>query len=193
MLSYFHRAAAVAGFVSVVALASASSSQAFPIAATGEGLNVIVGSTGEIFATYEGNSASYSNDLYLENTGAFLFNNHATPEGTTISLGFFSAGTLLKFRLHVNGVGDDFFTGPGSLNADGSPHARVEAFGAGSTLVSFEDLLNGPFEYNDLSFSFTNTIAAVGETPIPGALPLFATGLAGLGFFAHRRKRKQAA
>jgi hypothetical protein len=29
----------------------------------------------------------------------------------------------------------------------------------------------------------------VAQTPIPGALPLFATGLAGLGFLAHRRKR----
>lgn len=29
-------------------------------------------------------------------------------------------------------------------------------------------------------------------TPIPGALPLFATGLAGLGFIAHRRKRRSA-
>lgn len=34
---------------------------------------------------------------------------------------------------------------------------------------------------------------AVGETPIPGALPLFATGLGALGLIAHRRKRKQAA
>jgi hypothetical protein len=33
----------------------------------------------------------------------------------------------------------------------------------------------------------------VSQTPVPTALPLFATGLAGLGFLAHRRKRKQAA
>jgi hypothetical protein len=31
------------------------------------------------------------------------------------------------------------------------------------------------------------------QTPLPAALPLFATGLAGLGFIAYRRKRKQAA
>ena len=34
---------------------------------------------------------------------------------------------------------------------------------------------------------------APGETPLPGALPLFVSGLGALGFFAHRRKRKQAA
>lgn len=35
--------------------------------------------------------------------------------------------------------------------------------------------------------------AVVAQTPLPAALPLFATGLAGLGLIAHRRKRKQAA
>ena len=33
----------------------------------------------------------------------------------------------------------------------------------------------------------------VGETPLPAAQPLFATGLAGLGFIANRRKRRKAA
>lgn len=33
----------------------------------------------------------------------------------------------------------------------------------------------------------------VSETPLPAALPLFATGLGALGVIAHRRKRKQAA
>jgi hypothetical protein len=32
-----------------------------------------------------------------------------------------------------------------------------------------------------------------GETPLPGALPLFATGLGALGLFGWRRKRKRAA
>jgi hypothetical protein len=33
----------------------------------------------------------------------------------------------------------------------------------------------------------------VAQTPVPAALPLFATGLGALGLIAHRRKRKQAA
>ncbi|HVG50365.1 MAG TPA: PEP-CTERM sorting domain-containing protein [Xanthobacteraceae bacterium] len=35
-----------------------------------------------------------------------------------------------------------------------------------------------------------NTTAVA--TPVPGALPLFATGLAGLGWFAHRRRKRAA-
>ena len=31
-----------------------------------------------------------------------------------------------------------------------------------------------------------------GETPLPSTLPLFATGLAGLGALAYRKKRKKA-
>ena len=36
-------------------------------------------------------------------------------------------------------------------------------------------------------------VTPLAETPIPGALPLFASGLGMLGFVAHRRRRKQAA
>ncbi|MBL8501504.1 MAG: FxDxF family PEP-CTERM protein [Nitrosomonas sp.] len=160
------------------------SAQAFPIAAPGtEGLKVFA-TGGEIKATYEGNSASFSNDLYLGST--FIFNNHATPVGTEVSLGFFAAGTELIFNLHVNNTGDDFFTGPGSRNLDGYEHARVESnWLPGTTLVSFEDLSGGPFDYNDLSFSFTNTVAAV---PEPETYAMLLAGLGLLGFMIRRKK-----
>ena len=61
----FRRAAATGALISGIVIAGASSSFAFPIAATGDGLDVVVGSTGDIIATYEGNSAAFSNDLYL--------------------------------------------------------------------------------------------------------------------------------
>lgn len=139
-------------------------SHAFPIAAAGtEGFKVFVANSSDIIATYQGNSAAYSNDLYLVLPGpdVFIFNNHASAVGSTVNLGSFAIGTELEFRLHVNNTGDDFYSGPASRNPDGHTHARVQDnWASGTTLVSFEDLLNGPFDYNDLSFSFTNTQGA---------------------------------
>ncbi len=149
----------------------AMAAQAFPIAAPGtEGLKVIVNSTDHVIATYLGNSAAYSNDLRLN--GTFIFNNHSTPVGTTADLGSFAVGTELIFELYVNNTGNSFFTGPASRNPDSHTHARVQSdWEPDTSLVSFEDLFNGPFEFNDLSFSFTNTTTSV-SNPLPEPNPL---------------------
>jgi hypothetical protein len=161
---------------------------AHPIAAIGtEGFKVIA-SGGEVIATYEGNSAGYSNDLFLGLD--FIFNNHVTPVGTSTSLGIFAAGTELIFRLHVNNTGEDWYTGPASRNADGKTHARVqENWATNTTLVSFEDLINTPegdWGYNDLSFSFTNTKAG---TSVPESSP-FILMMLGLGLLTFARRQK---
>jgi hypothetical protein len=44
------------------------------------------------------------------------------------------------------------------------------------------------YETNEVDLSLT----AVAETPLPAALPLFATGLGALGLLGWRRKRKNA-
>lgn len=186
--------------LSVLASASAS---AFPIAAQGtEGLQVFVNSAESVVATYQGNSASYSNDLYLALDGLgkpgddgnlsndlFIFNNHGSAVGSTVDLGSFASGTELLFRLHVNNTGYDYFTGPASRNPDGFPHARVEQnWQPNTTLVSFEDLYNipeGANGYNDLSFSFTHT--ATSPTPEPEAYLMMGTGV--LTLLARRRKK----
>jgi hypothetical protein len=175
-----------------VALALPAVAEAFPIADPGtEGFSVIVGSTNDVIATYQGNSAAFSNDLYLQNTGTFIFNNHTSPVGSTANLGSFAIGTELIFRLHVNNTGNDFFTGPASRNPDNEPHARVQNnWMPNETLVSFEDLLNGPFVYNDLSFSFTNTVSSPTPTlptPEPAAAAVLGMGLAMLGAFRRSR------
>ncbi|UUZ49079.1 hypothetical protein LP420_00790 [Massilia sp. B-10] len=87
-------------------------------------------------ATYEGNSASYSNDLYLvtddgiAGNDIFLFNNHGSAVGSTVNLGAFASGTELVFRLHVNNTQSDYFTGLASRNGDGQFHARARELGA---------------------------------------------------------------
>src|SRR5262245_30385730 len=134
--------------LAVAALVAPLSAMAFPIALPGnEGNPVIVSGPGDIIATYQGNSAAYSNDLYLftddsvADNDIFLFNNHSSSVGATVNLGSFALGTELIFRLHVNNTNSDYFTGPASRNPDGEFHARVQAnWDADTTLVSFEDL-----------------------------------------------------
>ena len=77
---------------SVAVATFATVANAFPIASSGEGASVLVGGTSDIVATYQGNSASFSNDLYLMWDGAagkpgddgnlsndvFIFNNHSS-------------------------------------------------------------------------------------------------------------------
>jgi len=181
--------------IAAAALAAPLAAFAFPIATPGtEGLDVLAGS-GAVVATYQGNSASYSNDLYLftddgiADNDIFIFNNHASPVGSTMNLGAFAAGTELVFRLHVNDTGTDYFTGAASRNSDGHFHARVqENWAPNTTLVSFEDLYNGPFDFNDLSFSFTNTRTT--QVPEPGSILLMGLGLAGAALARRRRAAK---
>jgi len=173
----------------VVASLFSATAFAFPIAAVGtEGLPIIA-SGGKVVAKYEGNSASYSNNLWLNLT--FIFNNHATGVGETMDLGTFAAGTELIFRLEVTNTGNSWYTGDASRNADGLFHARVQENwdGLGSTLVSFEDLAGDPegaSGFNDLSFSFTNTQTR--SVPESSPLALLLVGLGLLGF----ARRKQA-
>lgn len=177
---------------------------AFPIAAAGtEGLPVLAAGS-PIIATYQGNSASYSNDLYLmlDSRGnsaddgnlandLFIFNNHSSPVGSTVNLGSFALGTELMFRLFVNNTDYNFFTGSARRNPDAHTHARVqEDWMPSETLVSFEDLYNGSFDYNDLSFSFTNTAttdATISAIPEPASLALFGIGLVGAGFMRRQK------
>ena len=174
--------------IASLGVAALLSTQAFahPIAVVGtEGFSVVA-SGGEVIATYEGNSAAYSNDLYLGLD--FIFNNHITPVGTSASLGSFAAGTELIFRLHVNDTNDDWYTGPASRNDDSMAHARVQQdWMPGTTLVSFEDLRGDPEGvngFNDLSFSFTNTQSH----QVPESSP-FILMLTGLGLLAFARRK----
>jgi hypothetical protein len=174
-------------FLAGAVLVAPLSAFAFPIAAPGtEGNPVLASNAANVIARYEGTSASYSNDLYLftndgiANNDIFLFNNHGSAVGATVDLGRFAVGTELIFRLHVNNTNTDYFTGLAGRNPDGSFHARVQGnWLPDTTLVSFEDLYNGPFDFNDLSFSFTNTTTP-NDVPEPASLLLLSLGLAGI-------------
>ena len=199
------RATLLACVLGVAGLLTATSAQAIPIADPGtEGFKVIVAGPDPIIATYQGNTASFTNLLYLMLDGSgqpgddgntandlFIFNNQVTPVGSTFNLGSFAVGTELEFRLFVTNTGNNFFSGPASRNPDNTAHARVQSDWLPiTTLVSFEDLFNGPFDYNDLSFSFSNT-AATPSVPEPTSLILLGTGLVGLATGFRKRSATQ--
>ncbi len=182
----------VAGLAALLVTSVAVPASAVPIAAMGtEGYSVFAGG-GEVTATYQGSTGAYRSLLYV-NGDQFVFDNKADPLGATANLGSYAAGTELLFRLFVTDTQTSFFTGPAERNPDGVAHARVESdwMEEGTTLVSFEDLFNGPFAYNDLSFSFTNTVGQedTSPVPLPAAAPLLAGAVGGL--FALRRRRSK--
>jgi hypothetical protein len=190
--------------VLLVALAAPLAAHAFPIAPPGtEGLQVLVAGTDPVVATYQGNSAVYSDDLYLMLDGLgqpgddgnlsndlFIFNNHTSAVGSMLTLGSFTSGTELMFRMFVHDTGYNYYSGAASRNPDGDAHARVQDdWVPGSTLVSFEDLFGTPEGvngYNDLSFSFTNTKSST--APEPSTLMLLGVGVAGLVTGTRRKK-----
>lgn len=163
-----------------------------PVTQQNPGARIIVAGPNDVIATYLGSTASFSNDLFLQNTGQFLFNNQGTAAGSTINLGRFAAGTELVFRMFVNNTGTDFFSGTASRNPDGLGHAAVQSnyLVPGTTLVSFEDLPNSQ-DFNDLSFSLTG-VAAVPE-PASWALMLLGFGAVGAGLRVKRRRVSFAA
>jgi hypothetical protein len=75
---------------------------------------------------------------------------------------------------------------------DSNSHLLISAIPSG-LYVGFEDLrraLGSNFDYQDETFVVTNV--ATNATPLPAALPLFATGVGGLALLGWRRKRKSA-
>ena len=95
-----------------------------------------------------------------------LFSLNINPDGTSFWTGDDGTGFLYKFDILTGALLDTINTGVGGGN------------------------LFGVSVYGEL----TSGGGGVGnETPLPAALPLFATGLGALGLLGWRRKRKQAA
>ncbi|NHZ39565.1 PEP-CTERM sorting domain-containing protein [Massilia aquatica] len=181
----------------IAGLAMPGAARAIPIASSGtEGRAVLATGPGPAVATYLGSSADYANDLYLftddgvDNNDLFIFDNRSTPVGTKLDLGRFASGSELVFRLHVNNTGRDFYSGKASRNADRRHHARAQAnWMPDVTLISFEDLRGGPYEFNDLSFSLGQAEITVPPVEVPEPASLMLVGLGIAGMLAMRRRQ----
>jgi hypothetical protein len=156
--------------------------------------------TGNLSAYFVDSTAGYSSDLGLNingvDSGVWGLNDHTSHYGQLLSFGNVHAGDSLVFKIHVNTTGDTFFS-KASLNPDGGiNHIYSSSYSGDSlipagTYVAFEDLFNGgDLNYHDLNFVFTNVATA---TPIPAAIWLFGTGIAGLVSASKRRKTSVAA
>lgn len=158
------------------------------------GGRLLVATDGEVKAKFLGSDAGYINTLFLNGSNAPLFNKFS-PLNSETSLGTFTAGTELVFRLDVWNTGWSFFTGDAGLNPDGLAHAlAVTTFNQVDgyiTTVGFEDLFDGgDLDFNDFKFSLTNVIDPPG-VPVPPVATLLLIGLAGIGY--QRRKRIKVA
>ncbi len=181
------------------------------------GGKIEVASDGHVIATYRGGESLFLNHLYLDSPGnslGLLFTENycypsdcGTPVGTTIDLGWFSAGTELVFRMDSRQFSAweggtplppeeapytwlyQWYTGPAERNADGYVHSYVDdAVHAGEVFVAFEDWPHPYFGNNDRDFlngmfSLSNTAVV----PVPAALPLFGSALGLIAFLRRRR------
>lgn len=182
--------------MSAVALATSALLSLAPMAANAAIGDNVYASGGSISIQFEGSDAGYNSTLELWINGLAvtpaIFPNHSTPVGTIYNVpGSFSAGTLLDIQLHVVNTGNTWHTGSGANNSDNIAHANViynYQGQAGRTYVGFEDLAGGgDRDYNDHTFSFTNTVNAV---PEPETYAMLLAGMGLLGAVARRRKAK---
>lgn len=167
----------------------------------------------DITAYFLGSSAADTDLLEISIGGAAftpvsgtLANVSPTQTGSSYDFGTIAAGTILTFAIYNENTGDTLTSDP-TLNADGDQHVWSTDYAYGTvsgttcpgsncvpsgTLLAFEDLLagqNSDFDYND----YEVVVAGLDPTPLPAALPLFATGLGVMGLFGRRRKRTAAA
>ena len=201
-----------AALSTAVLLAVSSAAQAGPLLYANVGTQnaqeytFTAAATGDLMAYFVGSTATYTNEITLlvngVATGIQGLNNKTTKNDTALDFGIVQAGDSLVFKLVniVPGTGVGPWYSQKSLNSDGVNHIYSSAWAGNSALpagtyVAFEDLpKGGDFNYNDISFVFTNVatnVPAKANVPEPGSLALLGLGV--IGFAASRRRKARIA
>jgi hypothetical protein len=151
--------------------------------------------TGDVVGYFAGSTANYQNDMSLLvngiASGGHGLNNQTSVYGQAFNFGSVTAGDVLVFVLTnilPGGIGPWY--SQTNLNSDLVNHVYSAAYagdsliGAG-TYVAFEDLNNGGnFNYDDISFVFSNVNTQI---PEPTSIALLGAGILAM---AIRRRRK---
>jgi hypothetical protein len=133
----------------------------------------IIASGGDVTLTFLGPTTAIYNDVIFlaspANGFGMFFPNHTTPNGATIDLGNYAAGTELEFGIYAANSGQTWYSGPDSRNSDGAVHAYLvnnyEGL-ADTVYVGFEDLgANAGSDWN-----YVDHIFAVSGATVPDAV-----------------------
>jgi len=177
-------------------------------------LGIGVHSPGELFFGIPGTDIdSYELDGFNNDESiALTFGGAFTVALTSVVLelvdeDFFSLDTNAELRANGAFIGNGFVfdgiaTGGLAICGGGIGGGGIGGGGGGMTcnvnlsmvagLSNLTTLSLGAITGDD-SFIWRSATFDISAVPIPGALPLFATGLAALGFAAHRRRRRKVA
>jgi hypothetical protein len=89
---------------------------------------------------YQASGSAYNDEFSLVSPGPPKPLGTNRDVGRVVPLGKFPKGTELIFEMRNPATGKVYRTGPASRNADGIPHAAVQAGRNGEILVGFEDI-----------------------------------------------------
>jgi hypothetical protein len=143
-----------------------------------------IGSGTSYNTAYGGANIAYANASAIVDAIKALLNaeypNVPNIAGTSPLPGFRASGFAIPYSVAASTVDLLFASRPTAslgFGLYGNPLTAPGTFRTGT--------LNSPYSW----IVATPAAPAVAETPIPGALPLFATGLTGLGFVVFRRRQ----